>query len=146
MYDYSTGLLAHIAVTGSKKAALDGGRLRYFSGPVPASPDAAIDGSSVLIAEFTESHDGATGLTFEATATDGILKKTEAEAWQSIVAASGTATFFRFSEDGDDGESLSTTAIRMQGTLGTTIASDAQLTSVTFTLGQQIDAQIFQES
>lgn len=142
---YSTGLSAHLAVTGSKKAALDGGRLRYFSGPVPASADAAIDGSSVLLAEFTVGHDGATGLTFEGTATDGVLTKTAAEAWQSVAAATGTATFFRFSASGDAGTANSTTAKRIQGTLGTTAAADAQLSSVTITSGDSLSVDIFQD-
>ena len=141
---YSTGLLAQIAVTGSEKAALDGGFIKYFSGPVPAAADDAIDGSSVVLATFTESHDGTTGLTFEATAADGVLTKTAAEAWESIAAATGTATFFRFYDSADDGATSSTTAKRVQGTLGTTSASDAQLVSTSITSGQTLDIPLFQ--
>lgn len=142
---YSTGLNAHLAVTGSKKAALDGGFLRYFSGPVPASADAAVDGSSVMLAEFTESDDGSTGLTFEAAAADGVLTKTASESWASTVAATGTATFFRFSDSADAGTALSTTAKRIQGTLGTTAASDAQIATTSLTASTTINVDIFQD-
>lgn len=141
---FSTGLLAHSAVTGSLKAGLDAGFLYYFSGPVPADADAAVDGSTVLLAKFTESGDGTTGLTFEATATDGVLTKTAAEAWQSTAAATGTATFFRFCQAGDAGTAASTTNKRVQGTLGTTIASDAQLVSTSITSAQSLNVDLFQ--
>lgn len=142
---YSTGLNAHLAVTGSKKAALDSGFLRYFSGPVPATADAAIDGSSVVLAKFSVDDDGTTGLTFEAAAADGVLTKTAAQAWKSTVLATGTATFFRFAEAADAGVALSTTAKRVQGTLGTTAASDAQITTVALTTGASLTVDIFQD-
>lgn len=142
---YSTGLSAHLAVTGSKKAALDGGRLRYFSGPVPASADDAIDASSVLLAEFTVGGDGATGLTFEAAATDGVLTKTAAEAWQAAAVATGTATFLRFCDSTDAGTATSTTAKRIQATIGTTAAADAQLNSTAITSGDPLTVDIFQD-
>lgn len=142
---YSTGLLAYIGVTGSKKAALDGGFLVYYSGPVPATADAAIDGSSVALAKFTKDDDGVTGLTFDADASDGVLKKTAAENWKSTVASAGTATFFRFYDAADDGSSASTTAKRIQGTLGTTAASDAQLATTTLAAGAALDVAIFQD-
>lgn len=141
---FSTGLLAHNAVTGSKKAALDGGFVYYFSGPVPATADDAVDGATVMLAKFSLNGAGATGLTFEATATDGVLTKTAAEAWQSTAAATGTATFFRFCDSADTGTTASTTAKRVQGTLGTTIASDAQLASTSITASQALDINLFQ--
>ncbi|MES2347026.1 MAG: hypothetical protein V4641_05580 [Pseudomonadota bacterium] len=143
---FSTGLLTHNAVTGSKKAALDGGFLFYFSGPVPASADAAVDGTTVMLAKISLTG-GATGLTFEATAPGGILSKTAAEAWQcTSAAATGTATFFRFCDSADAGTALSTTAKRIQGTLGTTMASDGQLVSTAITAGQALDVPLFQVS
>lgn len=143
---FSTGLLAHTAVTGSKKAALDGGFLYYFSGPVPASADDAIDGSSVMLAKFSGAGDGVTGLTFEATAADGVLTKTAAQAWQSSAAATGTATFARFCDSADAGTAASTTAKRVQNTLGTTSASDAQLVSTSITAAQSLDVPLYQLS
>lgn len=142
----STGLATHLAVTGSLKAALDSGFLFLFSGPVPASADAAIDGSSVMLAKLTVGGDGSTGLTFSATAAGGVLVKTSSEAWSATIAATGTATFYRFCEAGDAGTALSTTAKRVQGTVGTTIASDGVLVSTALVAGQMQNVSIFQIS
>lgn len=142
----STGLKAHLAVTGSLKDALDDGFLMLFSGPVPASADDAIDGSSVMLVQITKDGDGSTGLTFEATATDGILTKTAAETWEGAIAASGTVTFYRFVDSTDDGTSASTTAKRVQGTVGTSVASDGVLTSVDLVSGNTQTVSLFQVS
>lgn len=142
---YSQGLLAYIGVTGSKKAALDGGFLAYYSGTVPASANDAIDSGSSVLAKFTESDDGSTGLTFESSATDGVLKKNSSETWKSTVGTAGTATFFRFYDSSDDGSSASTTAKRIQGTLGTTAASDAQLATTTLAKDAVLTVDIFQD-
>lgn len=140
----STGLATYIAVTGSIKDALDGGFLRLFSGPVPASADAAIDGSSVELVLISTGGDGTTGLTFEASAPGGVLVKTEADKWSGVIAATGTATFYRFCEAGDSGAAPSATAKREQGTVGTTIASEGTLTSVALTSGNTQNIDIFQ--
>jgi len=143
---YSTGLLTYIAATGSLKAALDGGYLHFFSGPVPPTPDDAIDASSVLLARYTVNGDGTTALTFSATPVSGSLVKTPTEAWQSTVAATGTATFFRFSEATDDSTTASTTFKRVQGTLGTTAATDGILATTALTTGQTSTINAFQLS
>lgn len=123
----STGLRNEIVGGGSAEAfaaALNGGRLRWFAGTVPANADAAT-GAAVLLAEFTESGDGSTGLTWDAsTVANGVISKTAAEAWQATAVADGTATFFRFCEAGDAGTAASTTAKRFQGTIGPGIGFD----------------------
>lgn len=142
---YSTGLNAHLAVTGSKKAALDGGFLYYYSGPVPASADDPIDAASTMLAKFSVNADGLTGLTFEGAAADGVLSKSAAEAWKSVVAATGNASFFRFCDAGDAGTAASATAKRIQGTLGTTAASDAQITTTALVTGATLNVDLFQD-
>lgn len=126
MIKMSVALRNALLVTDSFKDALDGGRLYWFAGPVPATAEEALDigGDHTLLAEFTESDDGVTGLTWASTATAGSVQKAGAESWASTAAATGTATFFRFCESGDDGEgAASTTLKRFQGTIG----SDALL-------------------
>lgn len=140
----STGLADYIDTNGSLKAALDNGFLRLYSGPVPASADDAIDGSSVELCIISAGGDGSTGLTFAAPASDGILVKTSGEVWSGTVEATGTATFWRFCEAGDDGSAVSTTAKRMQGTVGTTVASEGVLPSVSLTQGNTQDIDLFQ--
>lgn len=108
------------------KSALDGGRLYLFAGPVPASPEDALDmvASHTRLAVLTVDNDGATGLTFDA-ATGGLLPKAAAEEWLGTVLFSGkddgltelAPTFFRFGAAGDTCESA-TTDPRLQGTVG----------------------------
>ena len=81
-------------VTGSMKSRLDGGFLYVFSGTQPASAEDAATGT--LLAVFTESNDGSTGLTFTTGDNAGEMKKTVAEAWQATGLADGTARYFRF--------------------------------------------------
>lgn len=140
----STGLSTYVAVTGSLKAGLDGGFLYLYSGPVPASADAAIDGSSVQLVKISVGGDGTTGCTFSGTATGGVLTKTSSETWEGTIAATGTATFYRFCESGDGGSTLSTTAKRIQGTVGTTVASEGVLVSTSLTSGNNQTISLFQ--
>lgn len=140
----STGLANYIAVTGSLKAGLDSGFLMLFSGPVPATADAAIDGSSVLLCKISVGGDGTTGLTFDGTATAGVLTKTASETWEGTNAATGTATFWRFCEAADAGTAASTTAKRLQGTIGTSVASEMVLVSAALTAGNNQTISLFQ--
>jgi hypothetical protein len=112
----STALRRHMLVDGAFIAALDGGRLRIFSGAVPATADAAETGT--LLAELTVGGDGATGLTFDAAAATTSIAKTTGESWgEDSILASGTASYYRFVADGDSG-GVSTTEARVQGTAG----------------------------
>lgn len=140
----STGLAAHIAVTGSIKAALDAGFLYLFSGPVPTSADSALDPGSVALMKISAGGDGSTGLTFEPDATAGVLTKTQSEAWSGTIDNSGTATFYRFCEAGDDGSAQSDTAKRVQGTIGTTVNNDGVLTNTDLTAGNTRSISLFQ--
>lgn len=116
MAKFSTGLRAGMLVDGSFKSLMDGKWLQIYSGPIPATADAAL-GSATLLCELTESDDGVTGLTFEATANGAIASKTAAETWTGTNVASGTASFFRFVDPADTTDA-STTAVRLQGTIG----------------------------
>lgn len=140
----STGLANYIATTGSIKAALDGSFLYLFSGPVPASADDAIDASSVMLCKISVNGDGTTGLTFASPATGGILTKTTAEVWKGNYVANGEVSFYRLCAGGDAGTAASSTAVRLQGTVGTTVASDAVLPSTTAVSGNEQDVSLFQ--
>lgn len=123
--DISPALAADML--NAAKAALDGGKLYYYAGPVPASANTALD----MVALHTELavislNSTATGLTF-ATATGSQLNKTAAEIWAGLVAFDGkdaasltlTPTFWRFAPPGDNGRTAGTgTTKRVQGTLG----------------------------
>lgn len=115
MSTISTGLRNHLMLSGSFKGGLDGSIINIYSGTAPANPDDAVPSAATLLC--TISVDGAgTGVTFEASATPGLLLKAAGEQWQGSNAANGTATWFRLVKTADDG-SASTTALRLQGSV-----------------------------
>lgn len=114
-----------VAALAAMKSALDGGKLYYFAGPVPASAEEALDmGQHTQLLVMTVANDGTSGLTF-ATPTGAVLSKTIEEEWKGTVAFDGaqagettlTPTFFRFGAAGDNCRGASTGA-RLQGTIG----------------------------
>jgi hypothetical protein len=115
MLKTSTGLRNYLLATGSFKTAMDGGFLKMYGGAVPATADAAL-GAAVPLNIITVDGDDVTGLSFAASAADGIIQKA-AEAWEAHNIAGDYATFFRFVLTGDTGTN-STTEKRIQGTIG----------------------------
>ena len=132
MAKFSTGLRNGMLSGLSLKAALNGGSLLLFSGPVPATADAAATGTVLM--RLTVGGDGTTGLTF-GSAADGVISKSETEVWAtSAVGTSGTISYFRFVSSTDSGGN-STTEARIQGTAGI-VGTDLVLTSTEVTAGQ----------
>lgn len=120
----STGLRNHLAVTGSIKAALDLGFIKFYEGTEPATADAAVDGTLL----WTVSVDGdGTGLSFDAAAVAGAAVKPSAATWCGATTA-GTPNYWRFVAVGDTG-ALSTTQERIQGTCGNVAGVDIFLTN-----------------
>lgn len=113
----STGLRNHLCVTGSLRGALNGLLLNLYSGTIPSSADAEESTDSTLLCTISSEGSGS-GLNFETTALTGVLVKETSETWQGTVLANGTATYYRLVSSGDTGAS-STTAIRVQGSVGT---------------------------
>lgn len=120
----STNTLAAAALNAIK-AQLDGGRLYYFAGPVPAAPGDALNMTlHTEVVEMTVNGAGTTGLTFQ-TATGPSLSKTTGQVWSGLVQFDGagagggplTPTFFRMGATGDNCRGAST-AVRIQGTIG----------------------------
>ncbi len=124
----STGLAAHLMVTGSAKAAFDLGFIKAYSGDEPATADAAVTGT--LLWTISKDGDG-TGLTFEAAAVGRALVKVAADTWGGATTA-GTAGYWRLVAAGDDG-TLSTSQKRIQGTCGMTAGSDLYMSNTTLT-------------
>lgn len=125
----STGLRNGVLVTGSLKSLLAAGFLKIYAGTEPATADAAL-GSATLLTTISISS-GGTGINLDTTASGGVVTKAPSETWSGTNAATGTASFFRFVAPGDDG-TLSTTQVRMQGTVGLA-GADMNLSSVTLT-------------
>lgn len=128
---FSTGLRGGLMVTGSLKSLLDGGSIKMYGGPVPASADAAV-GAAVQLNEIKVKTTAA-GLTFESTAPSGVLTKKLSEEWESNNIASGDATFFRFVMPADTG-GASASEVRIQGTVGLA-GADMQISSTALVAG-----------
>lgn len=139
-------------VTGSLKNAMDGGVIKIYGGvsgaaltaltaddalPVGAVLLAAISKNGAVVSPFT-TWTATDGLSFDAAAVNGVVTKAS-ETWLGNVIASGTATFFRHVLSGDAGD-LSTTARRIQGTIGT-VGEDLNLSSVALVLAVPANPQ-----
>ena len=127
----STGLRNYMLASGSFKAALAGTVLRIYGGAAPASADESI-GSAVLLCTISVDGDG-TGVTLDATASGGVIVKNPSEVWAGDVTTSGTATFFRMEFAADTG-AFSTSAVRMQGTVGL-VGADLNFSSINLATG-----------
>ena len=104
--------------------------IEIFKGTVPATADALVSASDLL---GTVQNTGATALTFGAPSA-GVLSKSTDESWTVTPTATGIATFYRLVIAADD-KSLSTTAMRVQGTVDTANA-DMLVDSTTFTISE----------
>lgn len=112
----SVGLRNAMMVDGSFKSQMDNCTLKIYGGTEPTNSSDAI-GSATLLCELFNGNDGITTLTFEGTATDGIIQKTASEVWEGTCVATGTATFYRLELAADD-QAQSTTHKRLQGSVG----------------------------
>jgi hypothetical protein len=129
----STGLANYINQTGSLKGALANGIISVYSGTQPTTADSAETGT--LLLEFTVDAGAFTpgvatnGLNMGASS-EGVLAKS-AEVWKGVgLAAAGssgtTAGYYRFYANAKV-TGASTTAVRMDGSIGTTTISELQM-------------------
>ena len=137
----STGLRAHLAVTGSVKEAFDGGQLMFYEGTEPTTADAAVAGS--LRWTVTAGGEG-TGVTFESSAVGVAAVKETTETWQGATVA-GTPNYWRLIGSTEKGASIggvSTAYVRIQGNCGNAASSDIYLTTPTLTTDTDPDAKV----
>jgi len=130
----STGLRNKIldgGAAGGYKASLNLGFIAIMSGSQPTSPDNAATG--VLLGTVSVNGAG-TGLTFDASVA-GVLSKAAAETWRFTGLADGVAGWFRFYAPGDTITNISTTAARLDGTIGSS-GADLNLTNLQIQTGQ----------
>lgn len=122
--ELSSGLKNYIMGTGSLLAALNtsgsgsvkASAILLFDGTIPASPDDATTGTLRCTIKS-----GADFVLWEADTTNKTVKKKSSETWSGTVgtASNATLTHFRIVMDNADaGTALSTTAKRLQGTIG----------------------------
>lgn len=134
----STGLRNALLDADSFREIFDGGFLHIYEGAIPSDPDAEVTGT--LLATIYSDGEAA-GLSFAATAANGVIQKDAGETWNNSEngnIASGTAQYFVFTASAEnDGTDLgaSTTAPRFIGTIGIA-GADMNMTSTALTLGQ----------
>lgn len=124
---FSTGLrnqmLADAANSGNGLGEIFKDGVIYIqSGAQPASADAALTGTTLLIitvdgGAFTPGSP-TNGLEFDPP-TAGVMPKAAAENWQGVGIAAGVATWFRHMANGVDSFGSSTTLPRIDGPAGT---------------------------
>ncbi len=124
----STGLRDGMLDTSPFKTLLDASRLKIYSGAAPATADEA---EGTLLVSIGSAH-ADTHCHFLAAAVAGVLSK-DANIWSGVAGASGTASYFRLVVNTDTGV-LSTTEIRMQGSVGTS-GADINMSSVSIVSG-----------
>lgn len=127
----STALANSLLTTGGLKEALTGAHLYIYSGTEPASADASL-GSAVMLCDVSGGGVG-DALLLSAAAVNGTIEKDATQVWQGTCAATGTAAFFRIAVPADTGD-LSTTAVRIQGSVGIA-GKDLNISSVSLTSG-----------
>jgi hypothetical protein len=130
----STGTVNKLMDTSPFKTLFAGGFIDIYSGTRPTAADDAPPSGAIKLATVY-SNGTSNGLTFETNATGGVLTKNPAETWScSSIFADGTAYWFRLREASDPGTASSTTACRVDGTVGTS-GADMNLTSTSFAAG-----------
>lgn len=117
---------------------LASGIVKIYSGTAPATADAAFAGTLLVAID-----NGGSATTFAEPSSNAIAK-TGAETWSVAATATGTASYFRYVIKATDDGTLSTSQVRIQGTVGTSgadmiigntaIVSGATQTIDTFTL------------
>ena len=138
MFKYSTGFRNAILATSSAKAIIDGSYITLYSGAVPVDADASI-ASAVPLVVITLDGLGVSGLTMATPAVGGVLSKSVGQVWKGTIGTTGTPSFFRMHVSGD-GNGASTTATRIQGTVGVAGADlNIQSGVITATEEQLID-------
>jgi hypothetical protein len=139
----SNALAVAQILTGPLKTLLDGGFIHIYAGTPPAGPEEA-KSSNTLLCTLTLGHDGTTGLTFDTTATNGIMKKPSAADWSGINVATGTATFWRWNMGADDNSAVAGSNYRMQGLCGTDAAFSMFLSSTALVSANTFSLDSFQ--
>ena len=130
MIKISTGLADAMMNDTGATAALNNAELelRIFSGPEPMTADAALADETLLV---TIQVNGGGGMQF-AFANEGTIMKNIDQSWLGSVIATGTPTYYRLCPM-SDGNTASTTAVRVQGSVGAT--GDLKLGTTTLATG-----------
>lgn len=127
----STGCAKKLMDTSPLRTLFNLCKINIYSGSKPTTPDDVPNGTLLV----TVSNAGtATGLTWEATAPNGVMSKATGETWSGTIANTGTAGWFRIWESGDTPANSSSTAVRIDGTISTS-GADLNITNLSLVTG-----------
>ena len=133
----STGAWAAWLCTNSLQDIFANAVIDIFSGSQPSNPDAVETGDKIAtlsVGGLTFTPGVSTnGLNFADT-TDATLSKEAAEDWEGDYILAGRMGWFRLYAN-DKTTGASTTAIRIDGNVGTSSRSDAEVVTTTATIG-----------
>lgn len=135
MIRFSTGLRNNLAGPLGFAASFEKGIIEIYTGSQPATADAAVTGT--LLGTMTLASGAFTpgsptnGLTFAEPA-NGAVAKTGT--WSFVGIAAGTAGWFRFKANAVDNGGVSTTAVRMDGSCGTS-GADLNISNIVIAVG-----------
>jgi len=148
---YSTGLITTLfgeqgveAGANGLKGLMKNGVIRVYTGAQPANADAAVTGT--LLGSITKDGGAFTegvstnGLQLLAPSGRSVSKNTDV--WKFTGIAAGTMGWFRFQANAVDNDTLSTTLVRIDGSIGIT-SGDMRVTSVTSAIGSTSTVDTF---
>lgn len=140
---FSTGLRNNLCGALGFAASFEKGVIEIRTGSQPSSADAAATGT--LLGTMTLASGAFTpgsptnGLTFD-TPSGGSVSKTGT--WSFVGIAAGTAGWFRFKANAADAGGVSTTAVRMDGTCGTS-GADLNISNINVAVGAPNTCDVF---
>lgn len=133
MAKFSTGMRDAMIDGSSAKALLTGCVMRiYDASAAPADADAAATGT--LLMELSAGGTGA-GFSFDAVTGEAALVRAAAEVWKTnAIDDDGTMRYFRMVAPTDN-DAQSTSAVRVQGNVGTAAGADMMVANADVVAG-----------
>ena len=133
MAKFSTGMRDAMINGSSAKALLTGCVMRiYKASAAPADADAAATGTLLMV--LSAGGTGA-GFSFDAVTGEAALVRAAAEVWKTnAIGADGTMRYFRMVAPTDNG-AQSTSAVRVQGKVGTAAGADMMVSNADVVAG-----------
>ena len=133
MAKFSTGMRDAMIDGSSAKALLTGCVMRiYEASAAPADADAAETGTLLMV--LSAGGTGA-GFSFDAVTGEAALVRAAAQVWKTdAIVADGTMRYFRMVAP-TDGGTQSTSAVRVQGTVGAAAGADMMVSNADVVAG-----------
>jgi hypothetical protein len=146
----SNGFVNGVNITGSVKTLMTNGIIHIYTGSQPVDADAAETGDLIAIitlasGAFTPGS-ATNGINLAATSTGGVISKASGEVWSGVgtalAGAGKVAGWFRWYGNARI-LGASTTGVRLDGAIGTTVSYELQLSNTTIATGSPVTISVF---